>query len=80
MHINFSRWIFVFLIAVLILCVPQGGASAAFGGARLDDSYPTLQAANEIGAEANHTLYLILGAFVIVLVILGAVLLRRPKS
>ncbi len=80
MQINFSRWILIFLIAALILCVLMGEASAAFGWQLLDDPYPSLQTDTEIETHSNSTLSLIMGAFVIVLVILGAVLLRRPKS
>lgn len=80
MHINFTRLMFVFIIATLIFCIPLGGTSAAYGGQQLDDPYPTLQSDSDVETTTNNTLYLILGAFVIVLVILGGVFLRRQKS
>lgn len=79
MKINFSRWIISLSIAVLIFCVPLGGTVSAFGGQNFDNIFPLFQVDGEGEPNTNNILYLIIGAFVIVLIIMGAVLLRRPK-
>ena len=81
MQINITRSIFIFTIVALIFCVPLCGMSAFYReGQQIDNPYPTLQSDSDIETNASNTLYLIFGAFVIVLVILGGVFLRRQKS
>ena len=70
-----SRWILIGLLVTLIFSILIGCASPALGGGAANQGDPV-----ETEASVKHTQYLILGAFIIVLVILGAVWFRQPKS
>lgn len=75
------RLVFWFLLIVLVLGLPLNVASATENATWLDDAYPTPYAGPVLqttGTNAAH--WLIIGAFVIVLIIFLGVAFRRPKS
>ncbi len=77
MNINFTRLIVIFIILAFMLSIPFGGVAAS-GEQQTVELNPTEQSDTEVVEKNNH--YLIPGALLIVLVILGAVIIRRPKK
>ena len=80
MRLDFSRWILMFFLITFVISFPLGIVSAMDVGAWFDDPYPTpiVEPVPEADAATAH--WLIVGAFVIVLIIFGGVALRRQKS
>ncbi len=80
MQNKISRWIFIFLLVTMIFSFPFGGVQAASEQQIPEDPSPSSQSDTVIKAKTSLALYLIIGAFVIVLVIMGGVFFRRTKT
>ena len=80
MYDDFVGWILIALVTILLVSVPLGINSADFEVQIVDEAYPEFQSDGEVRPSVNNAHYLLLGAVLIVIVIFGAVLLRRPKS
>ena len=74
------NWTIVILLLSMISLVPLVGVSASTEGKIAIIAHLNLEGGTDTGPDPENTYHLIIGAFVIVLVIIGIVYFRRPKS